>query len=103
MGNTAFDPSTIDNYNFDVDPDQNFFSSSEASNQFNDLCVSMPATIFSTFHLNIRSLSSNYDTFFHYLSSLKHDFSVIALSESTKEMFKLPKYNSVHYVRENRT
>lgn len=85
-----FDPSTPDLYNFDVDPDQHFFSSFDVSNlcsyytetQLNDLCISLPPDIFSTFHLNIRSLPSNYDKFIHYLSSLKHDFSVIALSET---------------------
>ena len=44
----------------------------------------------------------------HYPSSLKHDFSVIALSETwltedSRHIFKLPKYNSVHSVRENRS
>lgn len=67
----------------------------------------MPSDIFSTFHLNIRSLSSNYDNFIHYLSQLKHDFLVTPLSETwltenSKETFKLPNYNSVHYVRLNR-
>lgn len=71
-------------------------------------CVSMPPNVFSTFHLNIRSLSRNSDKFIHYLSSLKHDFSIIALSETwltedSKENFKIPKYNSVHHVRENRS
>ena len=108
-----FDPSTIDPYNFDIDPDLHFFSTFDAiccfyDTQFNDLCVSMPPNIFSTFHLNIRSLSSNYEKFIHYLSSLKHHFSVIALSETwltedSRDHFKLPKYNSVHYVRENRS
>ncbi len=111
-----FDPSTTDIYNFDVDPDQHFFSSLDVSNlcsyynetQFNDLCMSLPPDIFSTFHLNIRSLSSNYDKFIHYLFSLKRDFSVIALSETwlteaSGEIFKLPNYNVVHNVRKNRS
>lgn len=111
-----FDSSLIDSYNFDVDPDLHFFSSFDTTNlcrfydetQFNDLYVSMPSNIFSTFHLNIRSLPCNYDKFIHYLSLLKHNFSVIALSETwltedSREIFKLPNYNSVHYVRENRS
>lgn len=110
-----FDCPTFDSYNGDVDPDQNLFSTFDVSNlcsyynelQFNELRSSMPANMFSSFHLNIRSLSCNYDNFFHYLSSLKHDFSVIALTETwltqdIKEMFRLPNYNSAHYVRENR-
>lgn len=56
----------------------------------------------------MRSLSSNDDKSIHYLYSLNHDFSVIALSEtwlteSTKEIFKLPKHDAVHCVRENRS
>lgn len=81
-----FDLSEVDTYNLDVDPDQNFFSSFNVSNfcsfyndfQFNNLCASMPPDIFSTFHLNIRSLSNNYDKFIHDLCLLKHDFSIIA-------------------------
>lgn len=74
--------------------------------QFNDLCVSVHPNIFCTFHLNIISLSSNYDKFIHNLSAFKHDFSVIALSETlptedSREIFKLPKYSLVHYTREN--
>lgn len=111
-----FDSSVFDPYNGDIDPDQNFFSSFDVSSlclrynetQFNDLCTSMSGDIFSTFHLNIRSLPSNYDNFIHYLSSLRHNFSVIALSETwltedSKEMFKIPKYKSVHRVRVNRS
>lgn len=93
-----------------------FFSSFDVSNlcsyytetQLNYLCLSLPPDIFSTFHLNIRSLPSNYDKFIHYLSSLKHDFSVIALSETwqteaSREIYKLPNYNVVHNVKEDRS
>lgn len=57
--------------------------------------------------VDIRSLSSNYDNVIQCLSRLEHEFSVVALSEAwltenSKEMFKLPNYNSVHYVRLNR-
>jgi len=117
--NQTFNPfnlSAIDTYNSDVDPDQIFFSLFNVSNfcsfynesQFNDLSVSMPSDTFSTFYLNIRSLSSSYNKFIHYLCLLKHDFSIIALSETwlteaSKDMFKLPKYNAVHYIRGNRS
>lgn len=70
----------------------------------------MPPDIFSNFHLNIRSLSNNFDKFIHYLYLLKHDFFffIIALSETwlteaSKDIFKIPKYNAVHYVRENKS
>lgn len=71
------------------------------------MCDTLPLNIFSAFHLNIRSLTSNYDKFIHYLSLFNHKFSVLALSETwlteiTREMFKVPKYNAVHHVRGNR-
>ncbi len=83
------------------------FCSFYTGNQFNDLCRYLPSHVFSTFHLNIRSLSRNYDNFIHYLSLLKHQFSIIALSETwlnenSREMFKLFKYNFVYYDRKNR-
>lgn len=58
--------------------------------------------------MNIRILSNNYNKFIHYLCLLKHDFSIIALSETwlteaSKDIFKIRKYNAVHYIRENRT
>lgn len=68
-------------YNFDVDPDLNFF------------------------HHLMPHIRRQYGKFIHYLSSRKHNFSVIALSEMAYrglrgEIFKLPAYNLVHYVRE---
>ena len=112
---TLFDCFNPQTYNTDVDPDLNIFSSSDISKlcnyydepQFNELCSLMPANMFSSFHLNIRSLPCNYDSFLHYLSSLKHDFSVMALTETwltedSKEIYKLPNYNSAHHVRKNR-
>ena len=37
---------------------------------------------FSALHFNIRSLSANFDDFFHMLCDLKYSFSVIGLSET---------------------
>ena len=37
---------------------------------------------FSALHFNIRSLSANFDDFFHMLSDMKYSFSVIGLSET---------------------
>lgn len=64
--------------------------------------------VHSLLHLNIRSLPSNYDKIIHYLSSLKHNLSVIALLETwltkdPREIFRLTKYDLVHCVRENRS
>lgn len=113
-----FNPSdyaTDDFSHFDQDPDIHYFSSFNISKsckfyneaQFNNMCVSLPSNIFSTFHLNIRSLSCNFDKLVHYLSLLKHNFSVIAITETwltdnSKEMFKLSNYNPVHRVRDKR-
>lgn len=54
--------------------------------------------MFSTFHLNIRSLSKNYDMFCHFL------FSAIAFSETwlTSEsafLYDIPNYHGLHYYR----
>lgn len=75
--------------------------------QFNSLCDSLPAMTFSTFHMNIRSLPKNYDLLTHHLSCLKHEFTVIALSETwlsndVESLYDLPNYTAVHYNRESR-
>lgn len=62
---------------------------------------------FFTFHLNIQSLSKQYDEFLHFLYSLKYTFTVIALTESwlnnnMYDFFKLTNYQSCHSVRQNR-
>lgn len=59
----------------------------------------MPSSKFYTFHLK------SFETFtHHYLYSLKHNFSVIVLSETwlreaSRELCKFPMYNSVYYTR----
>ncbi len=77
--------------------------------QFNSMVNKIPKgiSVVSTFHLNIRSLSKNYDHLNQYLLGLEHTFSVIALTESwlTKEtdsLYELPDYNCVHYHRKIR-
>ena len=58
--------------------------------------VSMPSNILSTLHLNIRSLSSNYDKFIHYLSTLKHCFSVIAILLNLVHHEQVSKTTRIH-------
>lgn len=109
-----------DVHNLEFDPDMNFFSDNDNpqhckyynEEQFNSLIDSQSkdCTLFSVFHLNIRSLPKNYDQLVNLLSTLNHTFSVIGLSESwltenSKEsgLYELPSYNSVHSIRQYRT
>ena len=50
--------------------------------QFKRLYEGFSNSSFSTYHLNARSLPKNDDDFTNYLSSLNHEFSIIALSET---------------------
>lgn len=65
------------------------------------------SNIFSTLHLNIRSLPKNYDNFYHYLSSLNHVFSIIALTETwltedINSLFEIAGYSATHRCRGSR-
>lgn len=62
---------------------------------------------FSTFHLNLRSLSKNHDLLIHFLSSLNHTFSILAftetwLSNESTSFFDIPNYHSLHHCRTGR-
>ena len=98
-----------------LDPDSNFFCSLTSDSlscdyfsidQFNllfDIPKSQPKQ-FSTFHLNIRSLSKNHESLYHFLSLLNHKFSVLTFSETwlTDELtslFDIPNYNAFHHCR----
>ena len=64
--------------------------------------------VFSTFHLNIRSLPKNYDCLKLCLSTLSHSFSVLAFSETWLNydfvsLYPSSNYNSTHSCRNNRT
>ena len=99
-----------------LDPDSNFFSSLTPDSlscdyfsieQFHSLLLNIPEPQpkqFSTFHLNIRSLSKNHEALYHFLSLLNHEFSVLALSETwlneeVTSLFDIPNYNALHYCR----
>lgn len=99
------------------DPDQNVLNSLTDSSkcqsfnetQFKSFCDSLPedVNIFSTFHLNIRSLPKNCDLLTHYLSTLKHNFTVVALTETwltknIESLYNLTNYTAVHRTRESR-
>ena len=75
--------------------------------QLNNLYISLSnskTSLFSTFHLGICSLPKNHDQLVHYLSSLRHAFSFISLSEKwlteeTTVIYDIPPYNAVHHWR----
>lgn len=104
------DSNGTDNYTDSSDPNLNClqFTSNVATTcnyynpqQFESLCKSIPHTFFSTCHLNIRSLSKNYDEFTNYISSFNDQFTIIALSEtwlteSTEMLLDIPFDKAVH-------
>lgn len=75
-------------------------------NQFETLIPSN-CKVFSSLHLNIRSLPKHYIDFMNYLTSIPHHFSVIALTETwltqeNESFYSINSYNSVHSHRNNR-
>lgn len=99
----------------DVDPDANSIQGLKEpcryynENQFEHLIKRLPSDqILSAFHLNIRSLPKNYDHLSQLLSSMNHNFSIIALtetwlSEDTINLYELPLYNSLHLTRKHKS
>ena len=102
----------------DCDPDENFFNDSSIRNLDtpyylpNDVANSLKDLndSFSVFHLNIRSMSKNFDAFKILLDQLNFTFKVIILTEtwaldnqvSSNSIFRIPNYASIHQVREKR-
>ncbi len=99
------------------DPVSNFFNSPNSKalscnyfniNEFNGLLLEPQTKIFSTFHLNVRSLSRNYDSLCQFLSSLNHEFSVIAFTETwltheSTSLYSISNYHALHHCRKTRT
>lgn len=58
-------------------------------------------------HINIRSLSRNFDSFSNFWGNIDHTFSFIALSETwlkcSEDAFEMPGYNFIHNHRHNKT
>ena len=98
-----------------ADPDTNFFACIQSpceSNYFSENSVNAlcgpHSNDLSLFHLNIRSIPANFSSLSLYLSSLKVDFDVIAISETwlrehTADAFGLPCYKMESRYREIRT
>ncbi len=63
--------------------------------------------VFSTLHLNICSLLKNNDQFIHFLTALRHEFSIIALAEiwlydEIAELYNMSQYTSTFSNRKGR-
>ena len=98
----------------DADPDVNFFSNVQPTLQSNyfsehsfNARFSNSNTHLTLFHLNIRSMPANFSSLELYLSSLKLEFDVIALSETwlnahNRDVFPLPGYAMESRIREER-
>ena len=69
-----------DSFNNEIDPDVQFYSNFNASSlcqyysvyDFYTSVSNTPANVFSTFHLNIRSLAKHYDELVHFLYAIDH-------------------------------
>ena len=101
--------------NDNFDPETNLLGSEDYDNvdtkyvtpqEAHDDLQIMKSENFSILHLNIRSLNKNFEDFELFLSSLKHKFNVICLSETWAKdyvvrntEFHLPNYNVIHQQR----
>ena len=69
----------------------------------------MTKNSFSILHINIRSLNKNFEKLREYLSLVKRDFSVVALTETwcndekaaQYSLLQLPNYTPIHQIRNN--
>ena len=72
------------------DPDINFFNDKSETvyspyfsiNEFNSLSEKLLKNFFSILHINIWSLNKNFEKLREYISLVKRDFSVVALTET---------------------
>ena len=100
---------------FEVDEDHENYLKNDAQYQlynsvtFNDeLSVKLNLNSFSLniIHLNIRSISKNYDNFIAHLASVDLEFDLVCLSETWNRKLDtniyFPNYASYHVFRENR-
>ena len=75
--------------------------------EFESFSCKLNSKSFSIWHLNIRSLKKNFDSFKLSLSGLNFEFSIICFSETWldesalayESLYKLPHYNRVHLLR----
>ena len=96
------------------DPDSNFFRTNFRNfdtpyllpEELENFLGNKNKTSVSILHLNIRSISKNFDNFKLFLSSLNCKFSIICFSETwlndqnvDNSNYELPNYSSIHQVR----
>ena len=115
----SFNPFSI-NEDFkdnDQDPDVNFYQTQISSldtsyyipNEVKEKLENFQQKSFSVLHLNIRSMSKNFESFREFLDSLCFTFSAICLSETwcqphetSNSNLQIPGYVSLHQTRKNR-
>ena len=97
------------------DPDINFFNEkSEVVNspyydveKFNSSSQNLLKNLFSVLHINIRSMKKNFEKLCEYLSHVKGNFSIVALTElwcsddnaDKNSLWQLPNYTTIHQIR----
>jgi len=105
-GNLVFNPVDIDeerSYNDWVDPDKNSLNlrQRDTCHYYNEVEFN---ALFSAFHLNTYSLPKKLDLLIQFLSTIEHQLSVLALTETwlnedIRQIYSLPQYNAVHFCR----
>ena len=99
------------------DPDINFFNNKSETvessyfsiNEFNSSSKTLLKNSFSILDINIRSLNKNFEKLSEYVSLVKRDFSVVALTEAwcndnkaaQNSLLQLPNYTPIHQIRNN--
>ena len=99
------------------DPDINFFNDKSETvdspyfsiDEFNSSSEKLLKNSFSILHINIRSLNKNFEKLREYLSLVKRDFSVVALTETwcnddkagQNLLLQLQNYTLIHQIRNN--
>ena len=101
----------------DIDPDGNYFTSLEQNGlcqskyyneeMFNDNFQHCSENSVSMFHLNIRSLVSNFRNLDLMLSSLRMEFDVIGLTETwltrnNNNIYNFTNYNHIYKIRDGK-
>ena len=101
--------------NDDNDPDINFFNNKyDAVNSPYFSLAEVPCKVekllenlFSVYHINIRSLNKNFDKLLEFLSIMKNEFDIIAISETwcnddninINSLYQIPNYTPIHQIR----
>ena len=97
------------------DPDINFFNDKSETvdtpyfsvDEFNSSSDKLLKNFFSILHINMRSLNKNFEKLREYLSLVKRDFSIVALTETwcndekaaENSILQLPNYTLIHQIR----